>query len=121
MGTGEEAQTTMSWGHKEKVAVLRTLVQLSLCDNDFAVAEQNNIVSFINDYHLDGSAINEARSMSDQEVVRIIRNFTDAEKFVVKTYWMKQIQADNRIADSEAQLLIDLSIACNVDISELYH
>ena len=107
----------MSFTYKEKLALLKTLVQLSICDNDFARVEAQKVSTFMRNMGLSQSDLDAARDISDREVANIISNFTGSEKEAVKDLWKEIIRADNKVTNAELITFVEMCEACYIDVN----
>lgn len=104
----------MSWGKREKLAILRSLVFVVRADYDTAPAEVAFIERFLRDFNISQSDFMESKQMSNEEMGRIISNFTNDEKDVVKIFWWAAAKADGKILNSELEQIAALSQICKI-------
>lgn len=104
----------MSWGKKEKLAILRSLVFVIRADNYTDPSEVSFIEKFLHDFNLSSSDFMESKQMSNEEMGRIISNFTNDEKEMVKILWFSAANADGIVLDSECEQIGALSQICKI-------
>lgn len=104
----------MSWGKREQIAVLRTIALIMRADYETAPEEVAFMEKFLHNFGMSSSDIREARQMSNEEMSRIISNFTAVEKEALKAYWVATAKADGKILDSECEQIEILSHMCDI-------
>jgi uncharacterized tellurite resistance protein B-like protein len=105
----------MSLGKREKLAILRSLVFVVRADNVTAPAEVAFIERFMRDFNISQSDFMEAKQMSNEDMGRIISNFTNDEKDMVKTLWGSAANADGKMLNSEIKQIAALSQICKIE------
>lgn len=104
----------MSLGKREKLAILRSLVFVVRADNVTAPAEVAFIERFMRDFNISQSDFMEAKQMSNEDMSRIISNFTNDEKEMVKILWGSAANADGKMLNSEIEQIAALSQICKI-------
>lgn len=104
----------MSLGKREKLAILRSLVFVVRADNVTAPAEVAFIERFMRDFNISQSDFMEAKQMSNEDMGRIISNFTNDEKEMVKILWGSAANADGKMLNSEIEQIAALSQICKI-------
>lgn len=117
MGLVGTTTKTMNLTYREKLALLKTLVQLSICDHDFAKVEAQKVTNFMRNMGLSMSDFDAAKKLSDREVANIISDFTGSEKESVKQLWKEIIRADNKVTNEELITFVEMCEACDIDVS----
>ena len=105
----------MSWNRSEKLAILKSLALIVTADNETAPAEATFLAKFLHMFDMSPSEIQAARQMSDEEMCRILSNFTTTEKEAVKAFWIEAAKADGKVLDSEMKMIANLSVFSKID------
>lgn len=105
----------MSWNRNEKLAILKSLALIVTADNETAPAEANFLAKFLHMLDMSPSDIQAVNQMTNEEMCRILSNFTSAEKDAVKAFWLEAAKADGKVVDSEIKMIANLSVFSNID------
>ena len=110
---------------KEKIAVLKSMVTVAGADGHLSNSESSYLGVFLIRIGEDQSILNELNTVSNNEVIRILRNLNYSDKQDLLYLWVEMATKSNgnatgvfRIKDltDSKDMIITLANMCNIEI-----
>ena len=110
---------------KEKIAVLKSMVTVAGADGHLSSSESSYLGVFLIRIGEDQSILNELNTVSNNEVIRILRNLNYSDKQDLLYLWVEMATKSNgntigvfRIKDltDSKDMIITLANMCNIEI-----